>query len=61
MKKKHLSNLKLRKTVISKYRTENNLNGGRRDSRPTVQTLELSYCGPNGTIPPTCYSIDPCA
>lgn len=61
MKKKNLSNLKLRKTVISNYQTDGSLHGGGRPSRPTVQTLELSYCGPNGTIPPTCYSVDPCA
>ena len=28
-------------------------------SRPTVNTLELSYC--NGGLPETCMSIDPCA
>ncbi|WP_340200256.1 hypothetical protein [Ascidiimonas sp. W6] len=61
MKKKNLKNLTLRKTIISAYNSKQKVNGGGRPSRPTVQTLELSYCGPIGTIPPTCYSVDPCA
>lgn len=57
MKKKNLKKLHFNKKVISDLAS---LKGGGRPSRPTVQTLELSYC-PGIGVPPTCYSVDPCA
>ena len=57
MKKKNLTSLRLNKTTISNLR---NTNGGGGDSRPTVNTRELSYCIGVG-VPATCLSIDPCA
>ena len=57
MKKKNLKSLKLNKTTISNLK---NVDGGRNDSRPTVNTVELSFCIGIG-VPNTCLSIDPCA
>ncbi|WP_299215419.1 hypothetical protein [uncultured Dokdonia sp.] len=57
MKKKNLKGLTLDKTTISNLK---NVNGGGNDSRPTVNTRELSFCIGIG-IPDTCLSIDPCA
>ena len=57
MKKKNLKSLKLNKTTISNLK---NVEGGGNNSRPTVNTRELSYCIGIG-VPADCLSIDPCA
>lgn len=57
MKKKNLKSLRLNKTTISNLKS---VHGGGGDSRPTVETRELSYCIGIG-VPATCISVDPCA
>ncbi|WP_024768825.1 MULTISPECIES: class I lanthipeptide [Aquimarina] len=59
MKKKKLSNLNLNKKTISKLNSSKIIGG--RDSRPTVPTLELSYCVGIPGVPAGCMSVNPCA
>lgn len=64
MKKKRfiLNKLSLNKNLISNLQGNKVVSGGKgTDSRPTVETVELSYCEGMQGVPPTCRSIYPCA
>ncbi|QHI38379.1 hypothetical protein IMCC3317_37710 [Kordia antarctica] len=64
MKKKRfiLNKLLLNKNLVSSLQGNSVVSGGKgQDSRPTVNTVELSHCIGIQGVPPTCRSVYPCA